>query len=101
MLERFAPDIICLQETWLVGEFAAPWVAGFTWYEHRRTKGKRGGIAILVRKGINILSNRSSEFAQVLSILSPHGARGALCNVYMPPTTSLARRRVSEDSIRS
>ena len=58
MLERFAPDIICLQETWLVGEFAAPWVAGFTWYEHRRTKGKRGGIAILVRKGINILSHR-------------------------------------------
>ena len=84
----------------MVGEFAAPYVAGFTWYEHRHKSGKRGGIAILVRKGINVLAHHSSEFAQVLTILGPLGARGAICNVYLPPSGCLPRRRLSEEFIR-
>ena len=83
-----------------MGDFEAPYVEGFTWYEHRRSKGKRGGIAFLVRKGINILSHRSSEFAQVLTILGPSGARGALCNVYIPPSGTLPRRRLREETVR-
>ena len=63
LLEQHQPDLLCLQETWLVGSFGAPLVDGYTWYEHRRSKGKRGGIAILVRKGISVLTHHSTEFA--------------------------------------
>ena len=81
----------------MVGDFTAPLIPGYTWLEHRRSQGKRGGIALLIRQGISILSHHSNEVAQVVTILGPHGARGALCNVYIPPVGTLSRRRLSEE----
>ena len=74
---------------------------GYRWFEHRRSTGKRGGIAILVRKGISVLAHHSNEFAQTITLLSPYGAKSALCNVYMPPTGNLSRRKLNEDNVRS
>ena len=57
---------------------------GSNWFEHRRTKDKRCGIAILVRSNISVLAHHSVEFAQVITLLGPHGAKGSVGNVYIP-----------------
>ena len=51
-------DIVCLQETWLTHATTAEFdVPGYTQLEYRREKGKRGGIAIFVRKSLPILAS--------------------------------------------
>ena len=60
LLDKFQPDFLCLQETWLAGGVRAPPVPGYPWYEQRRPTGIRGGIAVLVRVGINILLHRGN-----------------------------------------
>ena len=75
-------------------------MAGYSWFEHRRSRGKRGGIAVLVRKGIHVMAHHSTECAQVLTVQGPHGARGAICNVYIPPVGNLSRRKLTEEAVR-
>ena len=84
----------------MVGSFDAPHVPGYNWFEHRRAKGKRGGIAILVRANISVLAHHSAECAQIITLLGPHGAKGMVCNVYIPPVGNLGRRKLTEDAVR-
>ena len=68
LLERHNLDIICLQELWLPASRAALQVPGYHVYEHRRPTGTRGGIAILVRKGIKDIKEDGNEYAQMVTI---------------------------------
>jgi exonuclease III len=58
ILEQHTLDVLCIQETWLAQSTVQLQVPGFVVYEERRTastnKRARGGMAMLVRKGIKV-----------------------------------------------
>ena len=67
-------------------------------FEHRRTKGKRGGFATLVRKGITVQRHVSNDYAQLLNLTVPGGRQLAVINSYLPPANSMRRKRQPEDA---
>ena len=95
LLEYTRADIICLQETWLPTGGTFPDIPGYTVLEHRRPKGKRGGIAVLVRQGLNWTLVHTCEYAQVLKLGLPDQQEAFVVNVYLPPAASLARKGVT------
>jgi exonuclease III len=56
ILEAEDIDILCLQETWIAEGTAPPNLEGFNLIESRRTGCSRGGLAIYVRKPLQIES---------------------------------------------
>jgi exonuclease III len=48
-------DVLCIQETWLAKSNVKLDIPGYQVFEERRNSGRRGGIAMLVRKGIKVL----------------------------------------------
>ena len=86
LLDLHALDVLCLQETWLVGQNKQELdIPGYTTLEQRREKGKRGGIAILVRNSLKVLQYTGNEYAQQVVLGLPDGQRAAITNVYLPP----------------
>ena len=63
LLENHRPDVLCLQETWLTPGALPPSAAGYTLLEQRRDTTSRGGIALYVRKGLQILTSATTEYA--------------------------------------
>jgi exonuclease III len=57
-------DVICIQETWLPPAKIIPQIPGYNIIEQRRERGKRGGIAILIRKSLNIVKTTGNQHAQ-------------------------------------
>ena len=99
LLEVHNFDVLCLQETWLVGEHIEPFdIPGYSIYEQRREKGTRGGIAILVRKAFPIHSYKGNEYAQQVQLGLPDGQKATISNVYLPPHDSLRRRHIEVDA---
>ncbi len=58
ILDTHTLDILCLQETWLPKSSVKLDIPGYLVYEERRAKDRRGGIAIIIRKGIKIKKRR-------------------------------------------
>jgi hypothetical protein len=53
-----------VQETWLKPSTVKLDIPGYQVFEQRREKGNRGGIAIIVKKGIKIVKYLGNEYAQ-------------------------------------
>ena len=94
-------DILCIQETWLPDSRVALQVPGFQVFEQRRPHGNRGGIAIMVRKGIKVRKVVGNEYAQSVEIQLPTGDSYWVCNSYLPPSQNLARRNIGEEIVRA
>jgi exonuclease III len=69
-------------------------------FEERRAKGIRGGIAILVRKGIKIVKYVGNEYAQGVCIQVQGGDTIWVGNVYLPPVENMLKRGTDEDIAR-
>jgi hypothetical protein len=54
-------------------------------HEKRREQGRRGGIAMLIRKGIKVSKVLTSEYSQAALLQLPLGKEQWVCNVYIPP----------------
>jgi len=52
ILDMHTLDVLCIQETWLPKSTVKFDIPGYQTYEERRDGDRRGGIAMLVRKGI-------------------------------------------------
>jgi exonuclease III len=52
--------VLCIQETWLKPSNTKLDIPGYQVFEERRNKGNRGGIALLVRKGIKIVKYKGN-----------------------------------------
>ena len=76
-----------------------PDIPGYNVFEHRRAKGKRGGFATLVKKGINVTRVVDNEYALLTDLLLPGGARVAVVNAYMPPIASIKRKRLNDEVV--
>ena len=68
LLELSDADMLCLQETWLPKGGCAPDIPGYVVHDQRRTKGKRGGFAMLVRKGLQCTRTLCNDYAQLVDI---------------------------------
>jgi exonuclease III len=101
LLELHQLDVLCVQETWLPSSSVDWQIPGFSVFEQRRPRGNRGGIAVLVRKGIKVQHSMGNEYAQAVRILLPTGATQWVCNVYLPPTQNLTRRGQTEEAARA
>jgi exonuclease III len=99
LFEITTAQVICLQETWLPKGGGMPDIPGFHVFEHRRAKGKRGGFATLVKKGINVTRVVDNEYALLTDLLLPGGARVAVVNTYMPPIASIKRKRLNDEMV--
>jgi exonuclease III len=75
-------------------------IPGYQVHEERRAKGKRGGIAIVVRKGVKITKYTGNEYAQSVGIQIKGGNTLWVGNVYLPPTENMMRRGMDEDLAR-
>ena len=82
-------DVLCLQETWLMKSAVKLDIPGYQVFEQRRETGKRGGIAILVRNGIQVLRYLGNEYTQGVCIQVHGGEKIWIGNVYMPPVQNL------------
>jgi exonuclease III len=63
ILDMHTLDVLCIQETWLPKSTVKLDIPGYLTYEERRNEDKRGGIAVLIRKGIKILRYAGNEYA--------------------------------------
>ena len=68
ILQTHTLDVLCVQETWLKPSTVKLDIPGYQVFEQRRDKGNRGGIAIIVRKGIKIVKYMGNEYAQGICI---------------------------------
>jgi exonuclease III len=99
LFEVTGAHVICLQETWLPKGGGMPDIPGYNVFEHRRAKGKRGGFATLVKKGLNVTRVVDNDYAILTELLLPGGDRVAVVNSYMPPIASIKRKRLSDEVV--
>jgi exonuclease III len=64
-------------------------IPGYQVFEQRREKGKRGGIAILVRNGIQVIRHIGNEYTQGVCIQVQGGEKIWIGNVYLPPIQNM------------
>lgn len=96
LLEQENIDILCIQETWIAEGAAAPILDGFTLIESRRPGSTRGGLATYIRKPIKIESSHTNEYSIHTKLILPNSTRINIINIYIPPTTSLKKRNITE-----
>jgi hypothetical protein len=71
-------------------------IKGFTLLEQRRSTGARGGLATYIRKALQVESHTGNEYCLHMKLVLPNSQRVNIINVYLPPTSSLARRNITE-----
>jgi exonuclease III len=64
LTELHVLDVLCIQETWLATSTVKLDIPGYQVFEERRASGKRGGIAMLIRKGIKVIKYTGNEYTQ-------------------------------------
>jgi exonuclease III len=57
-------DVLCIQETWLTKSNVKLDIPGYQVFKERRESGRRGGIAMLIRKGIKVVKYSGNEYTQ-------------------------------------
>jgi hypothetical protein len=60
-------------------------IPGYQVFEERRESGRRGGIAMLIRKGIKVLKYIGNEYTQGICLQIQGGDRIWVGNIYLPP----------------
>lgn len=96
ILEQDDFDVLCLQETWIANPAEPPLLKGYTLLEQWRPTGARGGIATYVRKALQVESYSGNEYCLQVKRILPNSQRVNLVNVYLPPTSSLTKRGITE-----
>ena len=89
-------DVICLQETRLCTS-ALSTMPGYTIIRKDRPKGTAGGIAILIKTGLNyqeLISSRKLECQQIQLKIS--NTTIDIINVYIPPSEKLAETDIED-----
>jgi exonuclease III len=96
ILEQHELDVLCLQETWIAAHADPPNIKGYKLLEQRRPVGSRGGLATYVRNSIHIEGTLGNEYCLHVKLRLPNSQRVNIANVYLPPTSSLAKRDITE-----
>ena len=68
ILDTHTLDVLCVQETWLPKSEEKLNIPGYQVFEARGDKDRRGGIAVIVKKGVKIRRYVGNEYAQGMGI---------------------------------
>jgi hypothetical protein len=74
----------------------APAVPGYHVQEQRRPMGMHGGLATYYRQSLKLESTQGNEYGLHTKLILPTSERINIVNAYIPPTSSLARRDITE-----
>ena len=96
LLEQDEFDVLCLQETWMAEHADPLLLKGYKIVEKRRPVGARGGLATLVRNSLHIESTTGNEYCLHVKLRLPNSQQVNIANVYLLPTSSLAKRDITE-----
>ena len=96
LLELADLDVLCVQETWMATGAPAPEMPGYHVIEQRHAQGAHGGLATYYRQSIQLVATEGNEYGLYTRLVLPTSQRINNVNVYMPPTSSLARRDIAE-----
>ena len=97
ILGKLDADILCIQETWMSPLAVSPKIDGYKIIEERRKDSTRGGIAIYVRNKLTVTWTKSNEYCILAKITLPNSRRINIANIYLPPTSSLKRRQITDE----
>jgi exonuclease III len=75
---------------------SAPAIPGYKVVEQRRTQGAHGGLATYYRQSLKLETTQGNEYGLSTKLILPTSQRINIINVYIPPTSSLARRDITE-----
>jgi exonuclease III len=90
-------DVLCVQETWMEPGAQVPAIPGYKVVEQRRIQGTRGGLATYFRQSLRLEFTTGNEYGLYTRLVLPTSQRVNVTNVYLPPTSSLLRRDITED----
>ena len=96
LLEIDNLDVLCVQETWMEEGAQVPAIPGFKVVEQRRANGTRGGLATYYRQSLRMEYTMGNEYGLYTRLILPTSQRINIANVYLPPTSSLLRRDITE-----
>ena len=74
----------------------APAIPGYNIVEKRRPVGAHGGLATYYRQSLQLETSEGNEYGLYTKLILPTSERLCIVNVYLPPTSSLARRDIAE-----
>jgi exonuclease III len=74
----------------------APAIPGYLLVEQRRQIGAHGGLATYYRQTLQLESTNGNEYGLYTKLIMPTSERINVVNIYVPPTSSLARRNITE-----
>ena len=100
ILDTHTLDVLYIQETWLPQSSVKIDITVYLIYEELRAKNSRGGIAIIIKKGLKIRRYKGNEYAQGVGIQGSGGELIWIGNVYLPPVTNLQTRGIEEEVAR-
>ena len=75
---------------------AAPAILGYHMVEQRCQIGAHGGLATYYCQTLQLESTNGNEYGLYTKLIMPTSKRINVVNVYVPPTSSLARRDITE-----
>ena len=75
---------------------SAPAIPGYHVTELRRENGTHGGLATYYRQLFKLESSKGNEYGLHTKLIVPTSEQVNIVNVYLPPTSSLARRDILE-----
>ena len=75
---------------------SVPAIPGYNVTEKRRTVGAHGGLATYYRKSLQLELSEGNEYGLLTKLILPNSKILNVVNVYLPPTSSLARRDITE-----
>ena len=96
IMEMHTLDILCIQETWIEPGAQVPAIPGFKVVEQRRIQGTRGGLATYYRQSLRLEFTTGNEYGLYTRLVLPTSQRINVTNVYLPPTSSLLCRGITE-----
>ena len=62
ILDTHTLDVLCVQETWLQPSSVKLDIPGYLVYEERRATDRRGGIAMIIKKGVKVRRYVGNEY---------------------------------------
>jgi exonuclease III len=75
---------------------SAPAIPGYHVVEQRRPQGSHGGLATYYRQSLQLESTQGNEYGLCTKLILPTSQRINIVNIYVPPTSSLTRRGITE-----
>ena len=74
----------------------APAIPGYLLVEQRRQIGAHGGLATYYRQTLQLESTNGNEYGLYTKLIVPNSERINVVNIYLPPTSLLARCDITE-----